>query len=132
MRECVCVLCMCVCVCVMYRRIVSQRIVRLTTTLTELQSEMRKHSSAVSYFESLAGRQARSDTDEDTCIICFEQMTRLAVTPCGHLFCLQCITSCVNTNAQCPTCRQAVKLEQLVEIMVLCSVVLLSLVDNPG
>jgi len=43
-------------------------------------------------------------------------MTRLTVTPCGHLFCFYCITSCLTANGLCPTCRRNVRPDQLVEV----------------
>jgi len=100
------------------RKSISQRIVRLKSSLSDHEAQLRQHMSAVSYFESLAGRQADTSIDDDACIICFEPMTRLTVTPCGHLFCNACIASCLAANGLCPTCRRSVKLDELVEIKV--------------
>ena len=102
----------------MSRKSISQRIVRLKSSLSDHEAQLRQHMSAVSYFESLAGRQADTSIDDDACIICFEPMTRLTVTPCGHLFCNACIASCLAANGLCPTCRRSVKLDELVEIKV--------------
>lgn len=49
------------------------------------------------------------------CPICFENIDGqdLSVTPCGHLFCLACITNAVTGRAVCPTCNKAVRLKSL-------------------
>jgi len=107
------------CGCDMSRKTISQRIARLKATLSDYETQLRQQSSAVSYFESLAGRQADTSVDDDACIICFEPMTRLTVTPCGHLFCNACITSCLAANGLCPTCRRSVKIDELVEVKVI-------------
>ena len=106
---------------VVYRKAISQRISRLKTSLEELEMELRQQTSSVSYFESLVSRpmDTAAGDDDDTCIICFELMSRLTVTPCGHLFCHDCITSCLTSSGLCPTCRRAVRLDQLVEVKVL-------------
>ena len=96
--------------------LISLRISRLRASLVDLETQLRHHSSAVSYFKSLAGRQVDATIDDDACIICFEPMTRLTVTPCGHLFCFDCITSCLTANGLCPTCRRNVRPDQLVEV----------------
>ena len=93
--------------------------VQLKTSLSDAEAELRQQTSAVSYFESLAGIQADASVDDDdACIICFEPMTRLTVTPCGHFFCYACITSCLAANGLCPTCRRSVKLDEIVEVKV--------------
>jgi len=100
------------------RKTISLRISRLKASLSDLETQLQHHSSAVSYFKSLAGGQVDASIDDDACIICFEPMTRLTVTPCGHLFCFDCITSCLTANGLCPTCRRSVRLDQLVEVKV--------------
>ena len=42
------------------------------------------------------------------CPICFNTITNTnnCTTPCGHVFCFQCITKAMISNTQCPCCRQ--------------------------
>lgn len=49
------------------------------------------------------------------CPICFEQIENqdLASTPCGHLFCFDCITNVVTNRAACPTCVNPAQLNEL-------------------
>ena len=105
--------------CVVFRKGISERIDRLKVSLSQAEAQLRQHSSAVSYFESLAGRQADASCDDNECVICFEPMVRLTVLPCGHLFCNACITSCLAANGLCPTCRRSVKIDELVEVKVI-------------
>lgn len=46
------------------------------------------------------------------CAICFEHIERqdLASTPCGHLFCFECIKKAITNRAACPACGEVVQL----------------------
>jgi len=49
-----------------------------------------------------------SSLDSDTeCCICFENIkkTNNCTTPCGHMFCFNCIVKSLNNNKNCPYCR---------------------------
>jgi len=44
----------------------------------------------------------------DPCIICFEPLTNVVVTPCRHIFCLDCtkhMSNDLKANFTCPECR---------------------------
>ena len=107
------------CGCDVYRKPLSMRIGRLKASLSDLSTQRHRYDSAVLYFESLVSRAANcADDDDDSCIICFELMTDLTVTPCQHYFCNSCISTCLKANGLCPTCRRSVRLDELVKVEV--------------
>mmetsp|Transcript_20660 Transcript_20660/g.41700 ORF Transcript_20660/g.41700 Transcript_20660/m.41700 type:complete len:407 (+) Transcript_20660:79-1299(+) len=50
---------------------------------------------------------ARMQTMDYSCPICFELMENPVKTPCGHVYCLQCLQSMAKkTSFDCPSCRR--------------------------
>uniref|UniRef100_A0A0C9RHG3 TSA: Wollemia nobilis Ref_Wollemi_Transcript_22003_940 transcribed RNA sequence n=1 Tax=Wollemia nobilis TaxID=56998 RepID=A0A0C9RHG3_9CONI len=66
------------------------------------------------------GQQLGSDVESDeskevklTCPICMSTMEEETSTPCGHIFCKKCITSVIQLQKKCPTCRKKVTSNQI-------------------
>lgn len=48
------------------------------------------------------------------CALCLEDRKHTAVTPCGHLFCWNCILEWVHAQQVCPLCRERVLASRIV------------------
>lgn len=42
---------------------------------------------------------------EEICSVCLEKITDASVTPCGHIFCTECMQELHNRQINCPMCR---------------------------
>ncbi len=55
--------------------------------------------------------------ESETCCICLEPFDRPVITPCHHLFCLDCIKTSLKHKKSCPQCRKELKPNSLTEIV---------------
>jgi hypothetical protein len=60
-----------------------------------------------------AQQQQPASPEGRKCAICLEKMETMASTPCGHVFCHQCLLDCVKVQRKCPKCRKAVQVKQI-------------------
>lgn len=50
------------------------------------------------------------------CVICREEYDNAAITPCGHFFCLPCLTQWVNNHRKCPTCNSSISVGDITRV----------------
>jgi SNF2 family DNA or RNA helicase len=54
--------------------------------------------------------------EDENCIICYENMEKPILTPCGHMFCNNCIQTCLKIKPECPMCKHNVTHDTLIDI----------------
>ena len=62
----------------------------------------------------LADRTRILPGTEDSCVICYEPHVDPSVTPCGHWFCRECISTALRRRSTCPMCRRPVTMGGIV------------------
>ncbi|KAK9382798.1 uncharacterized protein V2V93DRAFT_366001 [Kockiozyma suomiensis] len=67
--------------------------------------------------------ESSSILSDFSCVICFDQPDILALTPCGHMYCMDCIWRALTTGAkattaggECPICRRKVQLKKVIPL----------------
>ena len=60
------------------------------------------------------GKKGKVLQKRGICGICFDKRVRTAVTPCGHLFCYECILKSLSYKLECPICRHKVQVKEVI------------------
>ncbi|KAG3107829.1 hypothetical protein PI124_g12868 [Phytophthora idaei] len=69
---------------------------------------------ALSFVNANSGTSGNSRQARRKCALCLGGRVSPAVTPCGHVFCWECIVGwCQKNKAECPLCRQETHPQQI-------------------
>ncbi|KAI6879877.1 hypothetical protein KC360_g4313 [Hortaea werneckii] len=60
-------------------------------------------------------RLAEGNPDSDSCPICYQDFTDPAKTPCGHVYCRECLEAWLKSTTNCPTCRTLLIAQEQIE-----------------
>ena len=88
----------------------------------KLKDEISKNEKKISSFDTdktrinnqialFSNNEFLTDKSKDPCIICFDDLTDIVVTPCRHIFCLTCtkkLSNDLKCNFTCPECRSII------------------------
>lgn len=90
---------------------------QVTGGVLEGLAEIRAATASLDFFErTLAALAGGATTEQRSCCVCLEDdiaLDKLAITPCAHMFCIDCLKLTVNSFKQCSVCRQALTLKDI-------------------
>lgn len=82
-----------------------------------LKATYSKKVSEAKYMLSILKKMIEKEiTEDDTCSICFDTLEDPTLTPCGHLFCNECLHMCLKAKPSCPMCKADLKGKELLSV----------------
>ena len=82
-----------------------------------LKATYSKKLSEAKYMLSILKKMIEKEiTEDDTCSICFDTLEDPTLTPCGHLFCKECLHMCLKAKPSCPMCKADLKGKELLSV----------------
>lgn len=86
---------------------------RNNSKIAGMQADKKRINNQIALFSN---NEFLKEKTADPCIICFEDLRDVVVTPCRHVFCLGCtkqLSQDLKHNFSCPECRTPIKCDSL-------------------
>jgi SNF2 family DNA or RNA helicase len=58
---------------------------------------------------TMTGIEDKIKLKDEDCVICMDTFDNPTLTPCGHIYCLECIQLSLKNNNKCPQCRKPIE-----------------------
>lgn len=62
------------------------------------------------------GNRNSEKSEAPQCVLCLEPRISTTLTPCGHLFCWNCILDWLDERDECPLCREKLKKSNVIPL----------------
>lgn len=56
------------------------------------------------------------DSEASKCQLCFDTLKDASATPCGHIFCWECIVKGLFIKQECPNCRKPCRVNEIIHL----------------
>jgi SWI/SNF-related matrix-associated actin-dependent regulator of chromatin subfamily A3 len=66
----------------------------------------------LSILDKLNNTEIKEESEEN-CSICLDNITDGSITKCGHIFCSECIKSCLKYKSCCPMCKKQLSIDEV-------------------
>ena len=68
------------------------------------------------YLFTMLEKMKSDGVKEEECSICMDMMKEPTLTNCGHIYCFECIKSCLVRKPECPLCKKQILTKELILI----------------
>jgi DNA repair protein RAD5 len=90
----------------------SERIENLNSNATEyymlkstFTTKLTESKYILKVLKKIVDSEGQNINEDENCVICYDDFNNPALTPCGHMFCYECLDMCLKSKKKCPICK---------------------------